>query len=97
MHRSGSSGKIALMPFIEAGNDRGPKHRDTGPRQSPTPSTDRRQSLAPGAEEQDAEQAVAEDMASLADEEMPLLELRMIDVKQEVQQRVEKAAGIVRG
>jgi len=97
VHRSGAAGKIALMPFIEAGDNRSPQHSDAGPSPTPTCISQCRQSFAPGTEEQDAQQAVAEDVPSLADEEVPLFELRAIDMKNEVQQRVEKAACIVSG
>jgi len=56
-----------------------------------------RQGLAPGAEEKEAQEAVAEDMSSLTDVNVPVLETSMVETEKKMQQRIENAAGGICG
>lgn len=94
---SGAGGDKTLVPFVQARYQGGSEHCDVGPAQSPSRATGDRQRLTPGAEEQEAEQAVPEDVAAFANEEVPAQEVRPVQAEQEMQQRIEKPAGVVSG
>lgn len=66
------------MPFVEACDQRGSQHRQNRPAQSPLCAHHDRQSFAPGAEQQNAQQAVTENVSALADEEVPMLEVGVV-------------------
>lgn len=86
----------ALMPFVEAGHERSSEDRDGGPTGNPFCAAHRRQCRAPGAEEQSAENGVADDVAALANVEVPGLEAQAIDAKKKVQDGIKNAAGVMR-
>src|SRR3974377_1132966 len=79
----------ALMPLVEAGDQRRSQYCDAGPAKSPFCMRHGGQGLPPGPEQEDAQQAIAEDMPSFTDEEMPILKLITVESKQEMKKRVE--------
>ena len=52
---------------------------------------------APGAEKQEAQYAVADDVAGLANEEVPVLEVVPVHAEKEMQDGIENPAGVVGG
>src|SRR5215469_4229781 len=84
------------MPFVETGDQKCSQHRDRRPAESPSRATVGRQGFPPGAEQKNAQQTVAEDMSTLAQEKVQRFEAGVVDAEQRVEQRVEKAAGVVR-
>ena len=97
MNVPGARRQVALVPFIEASHQRCSQHGDIGPPKRPAGVARRRQRLAPGAEKQNAQQAVTENVPAFANEEVQLLEAGVIHPKQKMKQRIEKKAGVVRG
>jgi hypothetical protein len=87
----------ALVPFVEACYQCRAQHSDVGPAERPTDTIRHRQSLTPRAKQQDAEQAIAEDVSAFADEEVPVLKLLPIQTKEVMQYGIENAAGVVSG
>ena len=85
------------MPLVKAGNQSGSQQRHAGPAYGPLRITLRGERRVPGAEQEDAQQAVSENMATFADEKVDVLEAEMADSEKVVQQRIQNAAGIVRG
>ena len=84
------------MPLIETGDKRGSENGDVGPSQRPFWMAEGGQSLAPGAKQKNAEQTVSEDVASLANVEMPMVEAGRVEAEKVVQQWIQNAAGVVR-
>ena len=93
---SSSGWKEALVPFVETGDENGSKNCDRCPTRRPLRVVHRRQRRAPGAEEQNAQDGVADDVAGFADEEVPNFEMIPVHAKQKMQQRIENPAGVVR-
>jgi len=83
------------VPFVQAGDQDGSQHRESRPAKSPSGAIDVRQSFAPGAEQQNAQHSIAEDVPALADVEVQMLEVPVVHPKQEMQQRIKHAAGVV--
>src|SRR5581483_10973434 len=94
---SRAGGQIALMPFVETGDEQGSKHRDPRPAQRPVRISALGQRVPPGAKQKNAEHGVSDNMPALANVVMPYLEPGVIDSEQEMQQRIEEAAGVMRG
>lgn len=92
---SGPRSKQALMPLIEAGYQQRAQYRDVGPAECPSLVGRSGQGFSPGAEEQDAEEAVAKHVSGLADQVVPGLEAGVIHSKEKMEQRVENLAGVV--
>jgi hypothetical protein len=84
------------VPFVETGYDCSPKNRDGGPARRPLHIGHGRQSGAPGAEKQDAQNAVADDVAALANVKVPIFKALPVQAEEEMQQRIENATSIVR-
>lgn len=85
------------MPLVEAGYERGSEKRERRPSQRPICKAHRSERCAPGAKKQNAQDRVADDMASLAHVEVPILKMFPIEVEKKMQQRVKKPACIVGG
>ena len=82
------------MPFVEAGYNRGSQDGDGRPARRPFSVVHCGQSGAPGAEEQDAEDGVADDVASLANVEVPVIKSLPVHAEKKMQQGVENSAGV---
>lgn len=85
------------MPLIEAGYDQRPEQGNIGPAQRPFRISTQRQRVSPGAEQEDAEDAISEKVAGLPDVVMPYLKLGMIQPKNKMQDGIKKAAGVACG
>lgn len=85
------------MPLVKTGYQRGSKHRDARPPRRPLWISECRQSFAPRAEQENAQQSVAEDVAALADVEMPVLEAIPVHPEEKMQYGIKDAAGVVSG
>ena len=83
------------MPFVQTRHERGSEDCQGGPAQRPLGIVDRGQSFAPRAEQQNAQQSVAENMTAFANVEVPLLEVGVVDAKEKMQQGIEESAGVV--
>ena len=88
--------QIALMPFIEAGYDRGSKHSGGRPTWSPFRPVLRRQRFAPRTKQKDAQQSVTEDVSALAHEEVEVFKARVGNAEKIMQYRIQKSTGIMR-
>jgi len=96
VNRTGTSRDETLMPLVKTRHQRGSQDGDSGPTQSPAFISQGRQRLAPGTEKKNAQQAVTENVAALANVEVPVLELAVVNAEEEVQQGIKKAAGVMR-
>ena len=85
------------MPLVEAGDEGGSEEGDDRPTDGPSRVSQGRKGLSPGAEKEDAEQAVTEDVSALANVEVPGLEVRQVHAEEIMQQGEEDAAGGVGG
>jgi len=93
--RSGARRDKALVPLVQAGDECGSKHGDAGPSHRPLRISCYMHGFPPGAEQKEAKQPIAENVAALAYEKVPLFEVQRIDAKQKMQQRIKNPAGIV--
>jgi len=82
---SSAGGNKTLMPFVQARHQSSSQHCKGAPANGPSRSTSDWQRLTPGAEQQDAEQTVTEDVAAFAHEEVPMLELLPVKAEQEME------------
>ena len=85
-----------MMPLVQAGYECGAEYREIGPAEGPLRMAGHRQRLAPRAKQEEAQQAIADDVPGFAKGIIKRLEVRLSDPEQVVQQRIQKAAGIVR-
>jgi len=85
------------VPFVKTGNECGSQKRDDCPTRGPFHVAHGRQSGAPGAEEQDTQNRVADNVAGLADVEVPMMKLLPVQSKEKMQKRIKNPAGIVGG
>ena len=92
-----SARQIALMPFIEARDERCSEHRYVTPAECPSRIGWDRKRFAPCPEKKNAEETIAEYMSGLADENVVRLKARVVDPEQKMKKRIEKAAGVLRG
>jgi len=97
VNRPRAARQIALMPFIEAGDEGCSEHRNVGPAERPSRIGRRRQSFAPRPEKKNAEEAIAEHMSGLADEEVVPLKAREVHPEKKVKKWIKEAAGVLRG
>jgi hypothetical protein len=91
-----AGGDIALVPFVEAGDECSSEDRDGGPAWNPFRAAHRGQGCAPGAEEQSAENCVSDDVAAFANVKVPGFETQAIDPEKKMQDGIKDAAGVVR-
>ncbi len=85
------------MPFIEAGDKCRAEYGNVGPPKAPPGGPRLGKRFSPGAEQEEAEQAVADYVPCFSQEVVPRLEVRVIDAEQEMKNRVENAAGVLPG
>jgi len=85
------------VPLVEAGDESGPENCDGRPARRPRHVAHRRQAGAPGAKKQDTQDAIANYMAGLADEEVPNLEPLPVHAEEKMQHGIKDAAGIAGG
>lgn len=85
------------MPLVETGNECGSEKRDGCPTRGPFHVAHGRQSGAPGAEEQDAQNCITHNVAGLADVEVPMVKLLPVQSKEKMQKGIENPAGVMRG
>ena len=85
------------MPLIQSGDEGGSHDGDARPAQLPFHIFHRGQSCAPSAKQQDAKNAITDDVASFANVEMPAFEAESVDSEEKMQQGVEDAACVVGG
>jgi len=95
-HGSGSRRQKALMPFIETGNEARPQYRNVGPPEGPFRSRRSGQSLSPGPEQKNTQQSVPDHVSRFPDEKVIRLKAGLVDPKQEMQNWIENAAGVLR-
>ena len=76
------------MPLIETGNECSSQNCHRCPPGCPPHIPHRGQGCAPCAKKQDAQDGVADDVASFANEEVPLLEVRQVHTENEMQQGI---------
>ena len=86
----------ALVPFVQAGDERGPEDCDIGPVKAPWGISRLRQGRAPRPEQEETQQTVTDNVAGFAHNVVPWLELRVVDAEQEMKNRVQDAAGLMR-
>ncbi len=84
------------MPLVEAGYDCRSENRDHRPAQSPPNIVHCGQGRMPGAEKKNAQNAITDDVAGLANVEMPEFEARPIHAKKKMQDRIKDPAGVMR-
>ena len=94
-HCAGACRDEALVPLVEAGYESGAQDRDVRPARRPFRIRHGGQGGAPRAEKQDAQDGVADDVACLADVEVPIVKAFPVHTKEEMQQGIEDAASIV--
>ena len=82
------------MPFVEASYQGRSKDSNACPAERPLRSSGRSQGAPKCPEQQNAKQAVTEDVSGLANVVMPDLECWMVHAEEEVQQRIQNPAGI---
>src|SRR5579885_188697 len=63
---SRATGKVALVPFVQRGNESSSENRDVGPANGPLSTVLQWQCRAPGSKQEDAQKSVSEDVATLA-------------------------------
>ena len=85
------------MPLVQAGYEGGTQDCDVSPAQRPLHIGHGGQSSAPGAEKQNAQDAVAYDMAAFANVEVPVFKALPVEAEEVMQHRVKNPARIVRG
>jgi len=93
---SGAGGKESLMPFVEAGDQESPEHCEACPTNGPLARL-RRQSFSPGAEQEETQQGVTDDVAGLAQKVMPGLEVGRVDAEEEMKNWIQDMAGVLSG
>ena len=84
------------MPFIEAGDQESPEHCEACPTNGPLARL-RRQSFSPGAEQEETQQGVTDDVTGLAQKVMPGLEMGRVDAEEEMKNRIQNMAGVLSG
>lgn len=100
MHRAGARGDEGLMPFIEAGHQCSSQNRDVRPAHRPVRiqrSSRHGQGDAPRPEKENAQNAVANNVACFANVKVPVGEVEPVYPEQEVQHRIQNPAGILGG
>ncbi len=96
MKAAGARGHKALVKFVEASGGKSSEQSQGSPEKTPSPG--RRESGAPGEEGKRTEQAIAEKMRGLADQEMNLLKPVLRDIsKERMQDLFKNAAGVLGG
>lgn len=93
---AGAGGKKTLVPLVQAGYEGGAEHGEIGPAEGPLQVVGLRQRLAPCSKQEEAQQAIADDVAGFAKGKIKRLKVRLTDPKQVVQQRIQKSASVVR-
>jgi len=88
--------QIALMPLIEAGDNSRSQHCNPRPSEDPSGAAWGRQGFAPRTEKQYAQQPIAEDVSGFAQERVIWLKARIINAENEVQERIQEPARILR-
>jgi hypothetical protein len=94
---SGAGRDEALVPLVEAGYENCAQDRDVGPAQRPVHMARCGQGGAPRAEEQEAQDGVADDVACLANIEMPNMKAGQVQAEEEMQQWIENPASVAGG
>jgi len=82
------------VPLVEAGHDRSPENRDGSPTHGP-PGVVRGQGFAPGAEEQRAQNRVADHMTALANIKVPVFKSLPVHAEEKMQQWIKNSAGVM--
>ena len=85
------------MPLVEAGHECGSEHGNIRPAPRPFRIAECGQGLTPRAKKKDAQQAIAEDVASFAKQEVQGLEMLQVHAEQKMQQGIEDTARVVGG
>jgi hypothetical protein len=84
------------VQFVEACDKSCAQNSDGCPAQRPLHIAHRGQGGAPRAKKQHAEDAIADDVACLANVEVPNIEALPVEAEEEMQQGIQNAAGVVR-
>ena len=87
----------ALVPFVQARDQGGSEHCNASPSQSPLRIAARRQRLPPRSKKENTQQAVADDVPSFTDVEVPRFESGTINAKEKMNDRIKEPTGVVRG
>src|ERR1700674_5740260 len=82
---SGARWDEALVPFVQTGNHGGAQHREGRPPKSPPSTIDDRQCFPPGAKQQDAQHAVAEDVSAFANVKVPVFKVGAVHPEEKMQ------------
>lgn len=85
-----------MVPFVEAGYDCGAQDSDASPAHRPPCMVDCREGCAPGAEEQNAQGCVADDMAGFANIKVPVVEALPIHPEKKMENGIENPARVIR-
>src|SRR5207249_748709 len=92
LQRSGATGKVELVPLVEGGNQGSHEERNSCPLDCPGDA--KREGGAPGAKEQKAQGEVTHKVTGFADDMLPERKFGPSHTEQEMQYRIEKAAGV---
>jgi len=93
---SGAGGKKSLVPLVEAGDEESPEHGEACPARGP-PARLHRQGFSPGAEQEETQHGITNDVTGLAQNVMPWFEMGLVYAEEEMKNRVQDVAGVLAG
>jgi len=93
---SGAGGQESLVPFVQAGDQQSPEHREACPTNGPLARFGR-QGFSPGAEQEETQQGITDDVTGLAENVMPGFEMALVYAEEEMKNRVENMTGVLAG
>src|SRR5258708_2245784 len=96
LHSARARGQNSLAPLVESGHESRAKDRNVCPAKSPFRVIHHRQSGSPGAKQQNTQNRVTDDVPALANIEMPVLKAEPVHAEEEMEDRIQNPAGVVR-